>query len=171
MRPLRDEWPNQSCPKLPRSLSCPAAILGAMGVFSTSSASLFFRWSSAGLSSSFLHVAITLRPLSITICRRFPGSNAAFFHPSSSPVPNNQRPSATQAVHSFSRAPFHAGDPLMIHLDNLQLSIRMSAPAHHILLVRTVVSMFSQPIRSRASSYQRFGGPAICIRLQESGST
>ena len=134
-----------------KRLSCPAVTPGAMGALSASSASLFFRRTSAALSSSVLHAAINVRPPSITTSHHLPGSNATVFHPSTSPIPNSRRSSATQSVHSFSlpprpRRPGFSRVPTMIRLGNLRLSIRMSAPAHNNLLVRTVVSILSQPV-------------------------
>ena len=63
-------------------LSCLAVTPGAMGIFPASSASLFIRRTSADLFSSFLHVALNVRPPSITISQHLPGSNATVFYPS-----------------------------------------------------------------------------------------
>ena len=135
-----------------KRLSCPAVTPGALQVSFASSASLLFRRTSAALSSSVLHVTINVRP---PLHHHFPplaGYSATVFHPSPSPVPNSRRSSATQPVHSFSlrprpRRPGFSRVPTMIHLDNLRLSIRVSAPTYNNLLVRTVVSILSQPIR------------------------
>ena len=50
-----------------KRLHRPAVTPGAMGVFSAFPAPLFFRWSSAALSSSLLRAAMELRPPFITI--------------------------------------------------------------------------------------------------------
>ena len=140
--------------------NCPAVTPGATVTLSAASASLFLRRDSAAFSSSFLHAAMNLRLPSVTISNHLPGSNAAVLHPSLPPIPNIRRSSATQSVHSFSlpprpRRPGISSAPAMIRLGKRRSSTRMSAPPHNNLLVRTVVSILSQPVRWRARSYER----------------
>ena len=118
------------------------------------SASIFLCRVIAALSSSFLHPAINLRPPLMTVSSHAPRSSAAAFQ--SPRMPKARASSATQSVHSFSfphapRCPGPSIPPNMTQLGSLPQFIRMNAPAHCNLLVRTVVSMLSYPIRWRAS--------------------
>ena len=130
-----------------------------MGVLSASSSCLLLQRTSTALSSSVLHVAINVRPPSITTSHHLPGSNATVFNPSPFPIPNSLKSSATQTSHSISlhplpRRPGFSRVPTMIRMGNLRLSIRRGSLAHNNLLVRKVVSILSQPVRQRTGWYE-----------------
>lgn len=137
-----------------KRLYCPAVTPGTM-VLSAASGSLFWR-RSAALSSSFLHEAINVRLLSITISHHFPQSYAAVSHLLPYPIPNIRKLSARSSSTLSPCPPPRPRWPgfsrvlIVICFGNLRLSIRMSTLAHNNLLVRKVVSILSQPVRWRA---------------------
>ena len=118
----------------------------------------------------FLHVAMNLRPPSVTASTQTSAFNAIVFQ---SPVMPNARMSlCTQSVHSFSFPP----RPLrtapsrfsnMIRFDNRPPLIQRSVPAHKSLLVRNIVSMLSHPVISRARLYEviRWSGLLRCAPM------
>ena len=99
-------WPNKGCPKAPH-LSQGYTRRDGFRFFCIS----FLSVELAALSFSFLHVAINLRPPSVTISHHLLGSIASVFHPSPSPIPN-WRSSAKQFAYSFSLPLVHA-DPFL----------------------------------------------------------
>ena len=120
-------------------------------------ASLFsWRWLAAS-TSYFLHVAMNLRPPSVTVSTHTSAFNAVAFQPPA--MPNARMSLWTQSVHSFSFPP----RPLCTALSRFPKTIRFgsrppliqrSVPAHKSLLVRNVVSMLSHRVISRARLYE-----------------
>ena len=133
-----------------KRLKLPTVTPGATLVLSTS---LFLYRFSGAFYSSLTH-AINLQTLSHTVLYKTPGSSAAVLQ--SPVIPNIRRSSAPQSVHCFSLPPgprFFApsSSPDVAPLGNLWSPMQSSAPDHNNLLVPTVASILSHPVRWSAS--------------------
>ena len=120
--------------------------------------SLFSWRCPASSTSSFLHAAMNLRPLSEAISTHILAYNAVDFH--SPTMSNAQMSLCTQSVHFFSlflprplrTAPTRFSNT--IRFGSRPPLVRISVPAHKTLLVRNVVSMISHRVISRARLYE-----------------
>ena len=114
--------------------------------------------------SYFLHAAINLRPPSVTVSTHISASNTVAFQP---PATSNARMSFLykKMVHSvsFPPHPLHTAPsrfPNSIRFGGRAQLIRMSTPAHKSFFVRSVVSVLSHRVISRARSVVR-GHPVV----------
>ena len=135
-----------------KRLNCPTVTPDAATTLSASSDSLFLYRVIAALSSSSLHPAINLRPPSMTVSSHAPRSSAAAFQSPSMPKARTSsatvrlflflspRPALPWSLHPAKHDP--VGQPTTVHTDERPRN----------LLVRTVVSMLSHPVRVRASA-------------------
>ena len=128
---------------------------GATPTLSTySSASLCLCQFLDAFSCSLTHAAVNLQPSSRTVLYETPGSSTAVLQ---SPVMSNiRRSSDMYSINYFSfspgpRLPAFSDFPGMTLLGNLWSPLRSTATDHTNLLMRTVASILSRPVRSRAS--------------------
>ena len=129
-------------------------------------ASLFSWRCLVASTSSFLHVAMNLRPPSVTVSSHTSAFKAVAFQ--SPAMPNARMSLWTQSVHSFSFPPrplrtAPSRFPKTIRFGSRPPVIRRSVPAHKRLLVQNVVSMLSHPVISRARLYEviRWSGVSL----------
>ena len=138
-------------------------------------ASLFSWRCLAASTSSFLHVAMNLRPPSLTVLTHNSAFNAVAFQPPA--MPTTRMSLCTESVHSFyfSPRPFRTASsmfPNTIDFGSRPRLIRMNAPTHKSLLVRNVVSTISHPVLSRPRLYEvtRWFGLLCCAPMMRSNS-
>ena len=141
--------------------------------FTSLVASLFSWRCLAASTSSFLHAAMNLHPLSVTVSIHTSASKAVAFQ--SPAMPNARMSLCAQSVHYFSFLPrplrtASSRFPNTIRFGSRPPLIRMNAPAHKSLLVRNVVSMLSHRIISRARLYEviRWSGLLRCAPMMRS---
>ena len=133
-----------------------------------------FSWGCLAASTSyFVHVAINLRPPSVTVSTRTFAPNAVAFQ---SPAKPDARASLyTQSNHSFSFPPCPLWAPPsrfsnMIRFGNSPPLIRINVLAHKILLVCKVISVLSHWVILRARLYEvfRWSGLLLCAPMMRS---